>query len=219
VPFYPVVVDIDTACQTTIRYGTVGQGVQASASFPGFFTPTILDQRVAGQMRRRFRFVDGSVINLVPDDTLYVEGAQVALASNVIPPPRSRQRTSGEWVKRVQGALNRVPGTVGALLREFDPVVRLDDCLRTMYIMMHAPVDWESRTADAKFRAIPGSYSPMQWHSGSAIARAQASDHLDRVVARLQASYRSLRWRQHDASVSSSDFDLESSSADMSAEG
>jgi hypothetical protein len=39
------------------------------------------------------------------------------------------------------------------------------------------------------------------------------------VVARLQASYRSLRWRQHDASVSSSDFDLESSSADMSAEG
>jgi predicted acylesterase/phospholipase RssA len=223
VPFYPVVVDIDTACQTTIRYGTVGQGVQASASFPGVFTPTIMEQRGSGQTRRRYRFVDGGVINIVPDDTLYVEGAQVAMASNVIPPPRSRQRTSGEWVKRVQGALNRVPGEVGALMRELDPVVRLDDVMRTMYIMMHAPVDWESRTADAKFRAIPGNYSPMQWHNGAEIARAQESEHLDRVVARLQASYRALRWRQHVARSSDTEFELEivnpDPELDMSAEG
>lgn len=223
IPFYPVVVDIDTACQTTIRSGTVGRGVQASASFPGFFTPTILEQRLMGQKRRRFRFVDGGVINIVPDDTLYTQGAQVALASNVIPPPRSRQRTSGEWVKRVQGALNRVPGQLGSLLRELDPIVRLDDCMRTMYIMMHAPVDWESRTADAKFRAIPGNYSPMQWHNGAEIARAQVEgDHLERVVARLQASYRALRWRQHySRSSSDTEFELEpvNIDMDMSAEG
>jgi predicted acylesterase/phospholipase RssA/CRP-like cAMP-binding protein len=196
VPFYPVAVDIDTACQMTIRYGSVGQGVRASASFPGLFTPTLMEHRVPGHRPRTFRFVDGGVVNIVPDDTLYLEGARVALASNVIPPPRSRRATSPALVHRVQSALERLPGAFGLLVREVEPIVRIDDCLRTMYLMMHAPDDWGARTADAKFRAIPGNYSPMRWTGGAAIAEAQRSEHLEAVVARLQASYRALRWQR-----------------------
>lgn len=195
-PFYPVAVDIDTACQMTIRYGTVGQGVRASASFPGLFTPTLMEHRVPGHRPRTFRFVDGGVVNIVPDDTLYLEGARVALASNVIPPPRSRRSTSPPLVQRVQSALERLPGPLGVLLREVEPIVRVDDCLRTMYLMMHAPDDWGARTADAKFRAIPGNYSPMRWSGGAAIAEAQRGEHLEAVVARLQTSYRALRWQR-----------------------
>jgi hypothetical protein len=68
-----------------------------------------------------------------------------------------------------------------------------------MYIMMHAPVDWEAHPADAKFRAIPGAYSPMQWNSGEKITGAYEKDkgreYVELVVHRLKASYDALRWQ------------------------
>jgi predicted acylesterase/phospholipase RssA/CRP-like cAMP-binding protein len=209
VPFYPVVADIETACQMTVRSGTVGQGVRASAAFPGFLTPTIMYQHAPGYGRRRFRFVDGGVINLVPDDMLYLEGAQLVLASNVIPPPRPRKQTSTKLVQWVQSKLERMQGPLWEMVTEMEPVVRLDDCLRTMYIMMHAPVDWETRPADAKFRAIPGAYSPMQWNNGKEITAAYEKEegrkYVDRAVARLKASYDALSWQQPTADLGMED--------------
>ena len=87
---------------------------------------------------------------------------------------------------------------MGNFWREWDPWNRVDDVLRTMYIMMNAPEDWDARGADAKFRAAAGTASPMQWHRGQDIMDAQDPARLAQTVRQLAQAHAGLRWRRAD---------------------
>ncbi len=218
VPFFPVAADIDRAVQVSIRVGPIGFGVRCSGAFPGPFTPVTIDRReLAGRRplpwerarpmptlepgtRTHYRLVDGGVINNIPDDTLYLEGAQAVLASNVVPAPQSREETSDRHVRTVQTTLQRGVGRVARAVREFDPVVRMDDALRSGYMMMHSPADWTARTADAKYQARTVGYTFPDWAHGDEIRR-QALEgpgraDLVRAARQLRRRMDAMRWQR-----------------------
>ncbi|MCK6507094.1 patatin-like phospholipase domain-containing protein [Myxococcota bacterium] len=221
VPFFPVCADIDAAVQVTIRQGPIGFGVRASGSMPGPFTPTTIDRQelrawrpLPGRPtralpgphpgnRRHYRLIDGGMINNIPDDTLYLEGAQVVLASNVVPAPQTRAEASAAGVRQAQALLQARSGRLPRLLRELDPVVRMDDVLRGAYMMMHSPADWAARAADAKFQARTTGFTFLHWEAADAIRRQQLEDErrpaLDRAVATLSRRYQGLVWERDEA--------------------
>lgn len=218
VPFFPVCADIDAAVQVTIRQGPIGFGVRASGSMPGPFTPTTIDRQELAAWRplpgrprralpgphpgnrRHYRLIDGGMINNIPDDTLYLEGAQVVLASNVVPAPQTRAEASAAGVRQTQALLQAQAGRLPRLLRELDPVVRMDDVLRGAYMMMHSPADWAARAADAKFQARTTGFNFLHWEVADQIRLQQLEPDrrpaLDRAVATLARRYQGLIWER-----------------------
>lgn len=202
-PFFPVATDIDRAVQVSIRTGPVGFGVRASGSLPGPFTPTTFSKKEAENLkalpwrrgravpsaehagRDRIRYVDGGVLNNVPDDTLYLEGAQIVLASNVVPAPQERPPPGVPFPED--------RGRFARFWREFAPFPRIDDAMRAGYMMMHSPADWRSRAADARFQARTTGFNFLDWEKGDAIRRqaleGAAGEHLAEAVAQLKRRY------------------------------
>ncbi|MCK6503231.1 cyclic nucleotide-binding domain-containing protein [Myxococcota bacterium] len=217
-PFFPSCVDGDRAVQDHIRLGPVAWGARASGSFPGTFTPTTLDLRelrhrlpLPGRARtdlpgveeeepRHRHLLDGGLLNNIPDDTLFLEGAQVVLACNVVPTPAPREISGLQAALRIQQA-ERVPAGRGArFLRELSPVVRIDDLLRAVYMLLYQPADWHSRTADVKFQGQTVGYSFAAFRQGDEIRR-QALDPVrgpavDHAVEQVRRAREALRWKR-----------------------
>ncbi|MCK6504117.1 patatin-like phospholipase family protein [Myxococcota bacterium] len=192
IPFLPVCTDIDLAVQSSLHVGPIGFGVRASGALPGPFTPATLDRRervswrtVSGRRRQlpvapqggpsQVRLVDGGVLNNLPDDTCYLEGAQVVVASQVVPPPSSRAEGSDPRVIALQERLGRGSGRLARFARELHPVLRLDDLLRAALLMMHEPPERDGRRADARFQAHCQGFFVTDWGRGEAIWRQQES--------------------------------------------
>jgi len=194
VPFLPVVVDIDRACQETLVTGTLGLGVRASGALPGPFAPAVVHSRTPdGDLVAR-RYVDGGVLNLVPDDALYAAGAAVAIASQAIgpPPPRPPERLpdDGSW----RAGAKRV-------LQAASPARRLDDALRSAYLMMsRAPVQGTANAA-ATFVAPGLGLSPLDWGRPAEVLDQLARDdrmqqRLEETVTQARGALRALQWRK-----------------------
>lgn len=190
-PFLPVAVDIDRVTQETLDQGTVGTGVRASGSFPGPFAPTVLQVPDAdGQLRHR-RYVDGGILNLVPVDTLFAEGAALAISSNAVGPPQPRDALKAG---RTTGRLQRARQTVA-------PARRVEDGLRSAYLMMSHPAEEAPSLAAAHFLAPDLGFSPLDWGRGGELLRALETDpvsaaRLQATIDRAVASLRSLHWRR-----------------------
>lgn len=218
VPFFPSCVDGDQAVQVHIRRGPVAWGARASGSFPGTFTPTSLDltelrtrRRMPGRdwrdlpgveddTHRHRHYLDGGLLNNIPDDTLFLEGAQVVLACNVVPTPAPRSVSGMPAAVRLQQA-ERVPaGRTARFLRELSPLVRVDDLMRAVYMLLYQPADWHNRTADVKYQGQTVGYAFTAFARGDEIRR-QALDEVrgpavEAAVAQVRRAREGLRWKR-----------------------
>jgi NTE family protein len=76
--FFPVATNLTNASPELITRSTVGFGVRASGSAPGFFASTIAGDAL---------YVDGAVMDNVPALMLERMGAALVIAANALPPP------------------------------------------------------------------------------------------------------------------------------------
>ncbi len=81
IPFACVATDIGTGEAVVIEQGSVIEGVRASTSIPGIFTPIKKDGRY---------LVDGGLVNPIPVSVLKEMGADFIIAVNALPDMRDR---------------------------------------------------------------------------------------------------------------------------------
>jgi NTE family protein len=113
--FFPVATNLTNASPELMTRSTVGFGVRASGSAPGFFAAT---------MARDALYVDGAVMDNVPALLLERMGAALVIAANALPPPN--------------GVRVRMPRTRRrALYDELSPRRRAKDLIASLSLMFH----------------------------------------------------------------------------------
>ncbi len=167
--YLPIATGVADAGVKVIRRSTVAEAVRASSSFPGIFSATL---------NGGARVVDGGIGSNVPEAPVFAEGADFVVASNVVPPPPATQtqpqRFRGKWGQR---------------LNESNPFLRLDDLVRSAFILMHAAGANEADMADVLFDIGPLEFLPTQFHKAKEIIAAVRPQIL-RSVETIDA-----RWR------------------------
>ncbi len=174
--FLPVACDIAAAETTAIRGINVALGTTASGSFPTVFGPTTTMDPVAGKLRR---YVDGGISDNVPDGPILSEGADLVIASNIVPPPRSEPAPKPMF-----------PGRIGALLQGINPIQRSVDGYRSTFMLFHTAGNSEQLIVDAIMETKPTSYLPIEFGRATDIiaeSRALAQATADRALLRWQA--------------------------------
>jgi predicted acylesterase/phospholipase RssA len=120
--FFPVATNLTNAKPELMTASTVGFGVRASGSAPGFFASTVADGAL---------YVDGAVADNVPALLLEHMGAARVIAANALPPP------NGERVS--------MPRTRSrALFDEISPSRRARDLIASLSLMFHDAGDVQS---------------------------------------------------------------------------
>lgn len=169
VPLFPVATDVGASREYVLTAGTLAFGVRASSSFPGIFAPTTLPGGL--------RLVDGGIIRNVPIDPLVHQGADLIVASNIVPrPARDRDRPP------------RLPGKVGRALHELNPRDRLDDLVRSSFILMHTAGEAVAWTADVVYTSDPVRHLPANFENGRLIAEA-ARESVERDLPAIAARW------------------------------
>jgi predicted acylesterase/phospholipase RssA/CRP-like cAMP-binding protein len=171
--FLPVVTDVASGRLDVFRGTTIARAVRASGSFPFALTATV--QRQADGVRR---FVDGGIASNVPDSVLLDEGADFVIAANVVPPPHVRPAPRPT-----------LPGAIGLWLNEFNPVWRIQDAVRSAFILLHAAGVADAGLADVLYDTGPLDFLPYEFDKARAI--------LDRVGSSVAeaADLAASRWR------------------------
>ena len=166
VPFFAVATEVATGLHRAISHGPPGPAVQASGSFPGLFGATAIGG---------VRFVDGGIADNVPDDVLFTEGAQLVIASNVVPPPLPEDEGRAWFDSWLLG----VPG-------------RIDDAWRSFFIMAHGMGAAEAAAAGGAlvFNNPPNAFSPTGFGRASEIVARAEVDVAPTVVEAVR------RWKR-----------------------
>lgn len=128
-PFLPCAVDVQTGRERVFREGSIAHAVRASGSMPGVF---------AGTLYENTRYVDGGVRNNVPVDSLAREGANLLLASHIVPAPAAMPgvRHLTRWDRALQEAW------IGG---------RLQDTVRSLFFMFNHIGQQQASRADVSF--------------------------------------------------------------------
>lgn len=113
--FFPVATNLTTALPELITRSTVGFGVRASGTAPGFFAPTLAGDAL---------YVDGAVTENVPVRLLEHMGAALVITSNALPPPQG---------VRAELSTSRARAVLSAL----SPIGRMDDLIASLSLMLH----------------------------------------------------------------------------------
>lgn len=176
----PCVTSVQDARLHVYRQTTIARGVRASGSFPLVFPATL------GHLspdRRPARFVDGGIASNVPDSVLIEEGADLVVASNVVPPPPPLRKPLPDHPK----------GPLRTWFREFEPRSRVVDMLRSAFILMHAASVSDAHLADVLFNAPYVEWMPWQFDRGTQIiaeVQAAAAEAAQEVEGRWTARKR-----------------------------
>jgi predicted acylesterase/phospholipase RssA len=113
--FFPVAINLTSASPELVTSSTVGFGVRASGTAPGFFAATRAKDAL---------YVDGAVMDNVPALMLERMGAALVVAANALPPPHG---------VRAEIATTRFR----ALLSELNPLRRATDLIASLSLMLH----------------------------------------------------------------------------------
>jgi len=105
-PFAVVATDVATGREIVINKGLIWRAVQASASVPGIFPPTLLHTR---------HLVDGGLVNPVPSQTARELGADIVIAVDLMSPSARTHHMSGPVKNSRRNS--RVPNLVEMLWR------------------------------------------------------------------------------------------------------
>ncbi len=176
VRFFPVATNICTGQREVIARGPVGFGVRASGAFPGIFTPATMPGK---------RYVDGGIADNVPADVLSARGADLVVASNVIPLPPVRAAGKPFF-----------PGRVGRLFFEFDLLDRTIDAMRSPFVVFHKAGELQAlTTAKVVFKSQSSLTQYFFWDLDSAqqvMAEAAQAIEQGRVIERIQRAWADL---------------------------
>jgi predicted acylesterase/phospholipase RssA/CRP-like cAMP-binding protein len=167
--FFPVAVDIDAGQERVFSSGDIAAAVRASSSVPAVFGPTLLQGR---------RYVDGAVMNNVPAHPLVDRGADLILASNIIPPPPPRKART--YLPR--------------LLRELSPIGRARDAVRSIYLLYNTTGKQQAFAAAATFAPSLDPYLPTDFHRAEQII-ALAEQQVEPIIESAKEQYAALRLR------------------------
>ena len=154
---------------------TVGFGVRASGSAPGFFAAT---------MARDALYVDGAVVDNVPALLLERMGAALVIAANALPPPN--------------GVRVRMPRTrARALYDELSPRRRAKDLIASLSLMFHDSGDVPTSGTRVLYDP-PGErlaiFRTFEFHKAAAIlAHVKQEKEFESTVSASVAAWDSLR--------------------------
>jgi predicted acylesterase/phospholipase RssA len=181
VRFFPVATNICTGEREVIARGPIGFGVRASGAFPGIFTPATMPGK---------RYVDGGIADNVPADVLSARGADLVVASNIVPLPPVR--AAGKPFFR---------GRVGRLLFEFDLIDRTIDAVRSPFVLFHKAGELQAlTTAKVVFKSRSSMTQYFFWDLDSAqqvMAEAAHAIEEGRVIQRIERAWRELCTPMH----------------------
>ncbi|WP_437615719.1 cyclic nucleotide-binding and patatin-like phospholipase domain-containing protein [Sorangium sp. So ce834] len=166
-PTFPVAVDIQTGRARIFRHGPAIQAMFASAALPTLFPPEILHDGV--------RYVDGGIANNVPVSALVEEGADFIIASNVIPAPA---RLAREIHKR----------RATRILSQLSPLGRMQDGLRSMFLLMHEAGTRQATAAHLTFAPLLGKFGVMDYHLADKIVE-HVQPELPRFIEEVKERY------------------------------
>lgn len=173
--FLPVACDISAAETTAIRGIQLALGTTASGSFPTVFGPTTVMDPTTGKLRR---YVDGGISDNVPDAAILAEGADLVIASNIVPPPTAQPAPKQFF-----------PGRVGAVLQGINPLQRLADGYRSTFMLFYTAGNSEQLAVDAVLHTKPTGHLPIAFGSAREIMEAS------REAARITADRALERWK------------------------
>ncbi len=173
--FFPVATNLTNAMPELMTRSTVGFGVRASGSAPGFFAATVADGAL---------YVDGAVTDNVPALLLERMGAALVIAANALPPP------NGERVP--------MPRTRSrALYDEVSLSRRAKDLIASLSLMFHDSGDVPTSGTRVLYDP-PGErlalFRTFEFHKAEAIlAHVRGEKELDAAVDRSVAAWNTLR--------------------------
>jgi NTE family protein len=109
-PFAAVATDLASGREVVLRSGLVWLALQASASIPGIFPPTLI--------RGRY-LIDGGLVNPVPTQTVRDMGADIVIAVDLMSPVSQAAPTgaTSAGARSPSAATKRAPNLVETLLR------------------------------------------------------------------------------------------------------
>ena len=170
IPFFPVVTDADVGVESYLSKGTYAFGVRASGSLPPLLGPTVQGDR---------RYLDGGLVANVPVNVLTAEGAALIIASNPIARLAHRPRRQPL----------RLP-LFGVLLRESNPLARLDDAARMVPMIFGVAGQSQAANADVMYRPASTDSSLTASHDPDFEKKALASVLLKKAVAEVVNKWR-----------------------------
>jgi len=176
IPFFCVATDIDRATEKVFRHGRLSDAVRASSAFPGN-SPAVIDGR---------RYVDGGVVNNVPSNVLAEEGADFIIAAPVMQNPEPRD-----------DANQCAPLGVFALQASIS--LRLQDIVRSMYMLLRFAGVQQAETADVSFAPNLSRFSTMDFKAAPDIID-EAREQIESQKQVIENRYRGL-CRTHSAGV------------------
>ncbi|WP_437587470.1 cyclic nucleotide-binding domain-containing protein [Sorangium sp. So ce1000] len=165
-PTFPVAVDIQTGRARIFRHGRAAHAMFASTALPAIIVPEIQDG---------VRYVDGGIANNVPVSALVEEGADFIIASNVIPAPSRLAR-------------ERHKSPVTQILSQLSPLGRLQDALRSMFLLMHEAGTRQAAAAQITFAPSLGEFGLFDFHAAEKIVE-QVKPELPRFIELAKEQY------------------------------
>lgn len=108
IPFAAVATDVASGREVILRHGLIWRAVQASASIPGIFPPTVISGRY---------LVDGGLVNPVPTQTVRGMGANIVVAVDVMSPVTPAEATADRSAGSARTPDSRPPNLVEMLWR------------------------------------------------------------------------------------------------------
>lgn len=162
VPFFPVATDVAVGEAVAIQGKSMSFGVRASGSFPGVFSPTTGSYP---DKNTRVRFVDGGIRDNVPEAALLAAGADLLVASNIVPLPAPQ---------KPKGPLFDLPGW--RYVHELNPIGRLQDAWRSTFILFHSAGESGTLSADVVYDSKPNQYLATSFTQAEGIVRAAEAE-------------------------------------------
>ena len=144
VPFFPVATDVAHGNAVAILGQRMGYGVRASGSFPGVFSPTTGRDPITGV---QVRYVDGGIRDNVPEAALLAAGADLLVASNIVPLPAP-----------VVPPPPMFDTHLGRMAHELNPIGRVRDLWRSTFILFHAAGETGTLSADVVYNSKPNQF-------------------------------------------------------------
>jgi len=117
IPFRTVATDLETGTAVVLADGDLGRAIRASMAVPGVFSPIVIDGRM---------LVDGGVVMNLPVELARDMGADVIVAVQVLPSPKTRDELRSLGGQLSQTVSLMVAQNMDEQARDADVLVRTD---------------------------------------------------------------------------------------------
>jgi NTE family protein len=175
--FHPGTTDLSDGMGVPLEQGPLGLAVRASSSAPGVFGPTLNASN---------RYVDGCVSDNLPVTTLIGSGADFTFASNCYP-------------AAISTCSQLIPGKLGAVLSELNPLGRVQDLFISGSIALSSLGAHSALLANVAYDPQPTKLPLLKsiffTHVNEILDMANRDTQLDEAIARFKYLWDSTKRR------------------------